>query len=175
MTAIEILVCFSIISVIVIAMFKTVTNYKDKQDIESYKNSITTYKNTVTKEIQYDIIKNKGIYKINSVTDTFEENGTMIINLGFTNGATRVLTIKETINNESDTTKNSYTITYQKQDDTEEYELPKIYGLEFNEPLVKEDDGFIIITVGLTHPDLGNNYNALDMILPTTKAYPKSY
>lgn len=61
LTAIEILVCFAIISVIVISMFNIINNYKEKKDLESYKLDITTYKNTVTKTIYDDIIKNNGV------------------------------------------------------------------------------------------------------------------
>ena len=45
MTLIEIIVCFVIVVVIVLSMLKVVNNYKDKQDIESYKSAIfTSYK-----------------------------------------------------------------------------------------------------------------------------------
>ena len=61
LTAIEILVCFSIISVLVISMLNIVNNYKTKQDNESYKSDIYTYKTTLTDAVYKDIIDNKGV------------------------------------------------------------------------------------------------------------------
>ena len=84
LTAIEILVCFAIISVIVISMFNIINNYKEKKDLESYKLDITTYKNTVTKTIYDDIIKNKGVisasieqqdgYTFSNPSEAYKEN-----------------------------------------------------------------------------------------------------
>ena len=61
LTAVEILVCFSIVSIVVVSMFKVVNNQRDKQTIASYKNSVTTYKNSVMKTIEDGIIKGEGI------------------------------------------------------------------------------------------------------------------
>ena len=69
LTAIEILLCFVLVSIIVISMMSVVTNYKDKEEIESTKNNIITYKNTITKVIYDDIIKNKGVTKA-TITET---------------------------------------------------------------------------------------------------------
>ena len=69
LTAIEILLCFVLVSIIVISMMSVVTNYKDKEEIESTKNNIITYKNTITKAIYDDIIKNKGVTKA-TITET---------------------------------------------------------------------------------------------------------
>lgn len=59
MTSIEILISFIIVTAITISLFDTVTSYKTKQQIESYKNIITEYKNSLTKIINDDIIKYK--------------------------------------------------------------------------------------------------------------------
>ena len=67
MTLIEVIVCFFLVVIIVLSMLKVVNNYKDKQDIESYKNSIFTYKNTLTKTIWNDIIKHQGIMKYEDI------------------------------------------------------------------------------------------------------------
>lgn len=84
LTAIEVLVCFAIISVIVISMFNIINNYKNKRDLESYKRDITTYKNTITKTIYDDIINNRGVasasieqqneYTISNPSEAYKEN-----------------------------------------------------------------------------------------------------
>lgn len=78
LTAIEVLVCFVIISIIVISMFNIINNYKNKRDLESYKLDITTYKNTVTKTIYDDIIKNDGVISatIKQIEGTTIDNST---------------------------------------------------------------------------------------------------
>ena len=75
MTLIEIIVCFVIVVVIVLSMLKVVNNYKDKQDIESYKSAIFTYKNTLTKTVWDDIIKHQGIVKYEDITSNYNTTG----------------------------------------------------------------------------------------------------
>lgn len=57
MTAVEILVCMVLIVVITVSMYSSVSAYKNKQQIESFKEKIMTYKNLITKEINDDLIK----------------------------------------------------------------------------------------------------------------------
>ena len=58
MTIIELILCFAIVSVIVIALLNTVMNYKTKEQLEDTKKTIISYKNVITKVIQSDIIYN---------------------------------------------------------------------------------------------------------------------
>ena len=57
MTAVEVLVCFILVVVITVSMYTTVSTYKNKQQIESYKEQIYTYKNLLSKDINDDIVK----------------------------------------------------------------------------------------------------------------------
>lgn len=57
MTLIELLICFVIVSVIVVALFNTIMNYKTKEQTEDVKKTVIAYKNVITKIIQTDIIK----------------------------------------------------------------------------------------------------------------------
>lgn len=57
MTAVEILVCMVLVVVITVSMYTSVSSYKNKQQIESFKEKIMTYKNLITKEINDDLIK----------------------------------------------------------------------------------------------------------------------
>lgn len=72
MTSIEVLISFIIVTAITISLFDTVTSYKTKQQIESYKSVITEYKNSITKLINDDIIKYKlaAVSKQNQITDS---------------------------------------------------------------------------------------------------------
>lgn len=105
LTVIELLLCFALVSAITVAMFKTVNSYKSKQDEESFKNDITTYKTTVSKVIYDDIILNGGITNAEAIqiggteisdpdaahnVTEFEYN----VNLVFKNGIQKVVTVK---------------------------------------------------------------------------------
>ena len=57
MTAVELLVTFTILSVVVVGLFDMVLNYKDKEQQKSIKSSIIDYENKLQKTIQDDFIK----------------------------------------------------------------------------------------------------------------------
>lgn len=105
LTVIELLLCFALVSIITVAMFKTVNSYKSKQDEESFKNDITTYKTTISKVIYDDIMANEGITNASTV----QKSGTEIIdpdnahnvtdfsyelNLVFRNGAQKTAIVR---------------------------------------------------------------------------------
>lgn len=200
LTAIEILVCFAIISVIVIAMFNIVNNYKDKQSLESYKSSINTYKTTVTAAINDDIIKNYGIVSYSSTqtgdsnTNPEEENTfEYIIYLAYESGKTATIVIHnesrcftddngvKTYNQDCtdensdniDSENSKYYISFtDSTEETDKFSLPNVYHLKFNDIVPKETDGIINIKVGLWHPDLGTKYDVLNIITPNVNIYP---
>lgn len=60
-STVELLVCFIIVTTIVISMFDLIMNYKNRQQVESINSQMVTYKNTVTKVIEDDIIKHGGV------------------------------------------------------------------------------------------------------------------
>lgn len=70
MTSIEILICFIIVAAITVSLFDVVSTYKTKQQIESYKNIVTEYKNSVTKMINDDTIK----YKLSSISTPTQDS-----------------------------------------------------------------------------------------------------
>lgn len=57
MTAVELLVTFTILSVVVVGLLDMVLNYKDKEQQKSIKSSIIDYENKLQKTIQDDFIK----------------------------------------------------------------------------------------------------------------------
>lgn len=73
MTTAEILVSFILVSLISAILYTTVSNYNTRRQMENYKLQISTYKNTLTKSIQDDLIKN-------GVTNAIIKNGTETVN-----------------------------------------------------------------------------------------------
>lgn len=72
MTLIELLVCFIIVSAIVVSMFNVIMNYTTDEQTEVVRNDITNYKNVITRIIQKDIINN-GLSSVS--LDSFGKNG----------------------------------------------------------------------------------------------------
>lgn len=97
MTAVEILVTFVIMVVIVVSMYDSIMNLKNKETVASYRNSLVTYKNLLTKEIQDDLIK---VGLIAARIDVLKEGGVDVgykIFLTLRDGSKRVLEIKQVI------------------------------------------------------------------------------
>lgn len=166
MTAIEVLICFSIVSVIAISMLHIVNNFRVKEEVESYKMRITTFKNTVSRAILKDIMDNGGIKKLDSyVWDTYTEqtdipspNGPIsLMNYNYVkitpleggyeeevkivlnNDDTRILRIKQIDKSGVD----SYIYYAKTKNETivkeTTYKLPKIPNLTFNESRILID------------------------------------
>lgn len=57
MTAVELLITFTILSVVVVGLFDMTLNYKDKEQQETTKSSIIDYENKLEKMLQDDFIK----------------------------------------------------------------------------------------------------------------------
>jgi len=79
LSIIELLVCFVIVSIISVALINTIMNYRAKQETENIKNLIRTYKNTITKVVQNDIIN----YGLKSAEVDETEQNTIKIKLNF--------------------------------------------------------------------------------------------
>ena len=192
LTAIEILICFSIVMVIVISMFKVITNQKDKQTIESYKNEVITLKNTMMKQIESDIEAGNGLKNSSTLGATVCSEGVegdkqtitamMIFNQNITVPevsypveGVNIKIYKDTDCNEGNCLNNYIEYSYLYKDNmysrvyslyTQKFELPKIPNLKFNFINCRIQDNYIELYAGLNHPDLGNKYSIIDLVEP---------
>ena len=75
-TTVEVLICFVIISVVMMSMFSTISAFNEKKIQESYRAKVYEYKNEITNIIQEDIVK-RGIQfvKISEVGDSSGDDG----------------------------------------------------------------------------------------------------
>ncbi|MBQ8132613.1 MAG: hypothetical protein IJ193_08990 [Bacilli bacterium] len=96
MTTAEILVSFILVSLISSILYTTVSNYNTKRQMENYKLQINTYKNTLTKTIQDDLIK-IGVISANIKKGTSGDKETFVINIELTDHTTRRLYIARTL------------------------------------------------------------------------------
>lgn len=88
MTLVEVVVCFALVTIVLVSMYSSISVYKTKQNIESYKETVITYKNLLTKEIQDDLIKKGLIYA--SATNSDE---VYTVNMSFKDGSSKTLEI----------------------------------------------------------------------------------
>ena len=184
LTVVEILVCFSIVVVIVMSMFKVVNNQKAKQEFESTKNSMLTYKNEVNKTIEEDIIDGSGVKSCTINEDTSGNYNTYTLDYMLMDGSQRKLIITqysdcdenskaEDVESEidavSDCKDNNYIEFYKGSIIEDKFEIPDVYTLRFNNIQIKNDNDYLKIYVGFRHNDLGNKYSALDIVMPINK------
>lgn len=81
-TLIELLVSFSVASIIIISMFNVVLSYQREASMETIKSEIVSYKNTITKTIQNDIIKGN-LRSVNLVVNNQSNKTTYTMRLRF--------------------------------------------------------------------------------------------
>lgn len=95
MTTIEILLCFLLVVIITSVMYKTVSAFNELRIIEEYKSQIVTYKNTLTKTIQDDLIM-EGLSEVKVTQSTYigdPSKKQYTIVLTFQSGTLSVITI----------------------------------------------------------------------------------
>ena len=176
MTTIEILVTFVIVMVIVISMYNSISNLNDRKTIASYKQSLFTYKDLLTKEIQDDLI-----YK--QLVNVDIQNNKAV--LTFKDGSIKELVIdkKAALENASeeidtcDTPSNSLidTISYNGIS----YPLPdlgsdnvktnngctKVSSLTIDSSSITSENNIFHLKVVFKHPDFGTKYS-IDIVSP---------
>lgn len=193
MTAVEVLVCFVLVVIISTSVYTTVSAYQNKQQIESFKEKIFTYKNLLTKEIYDDLIKD-GL--VAAKIQTFNRNDATgdsdaLIEMSMRNGDKKCLKIKsvkaydyfwtESADLPASADKDDeFMIAYgdckSGTDELTEYPIPdlgqsenpngkRIYDLRINNVDVTLDKSVLSIYVGFYHPDLGTRYG-IDIVCP---------
>ena len=139
MTAIEILVTFVLIAIIVVSMYDGVVDLKTRETVSSYKLSLNTYKNLLTKDIQDDLIKT-GLSGVS--TGALDGNTGYRVTFTFRDGSQKYLEVKQVFGcNAIDLTEaqevctqrgialdqsDDFSISYGPEDDMTEYKLPDL-------------------------------------------------
>lgn len=191
-TTIEILISFVLLAIIVVSLYGTVESYKNKQNIESEKNQIMTYKNLLTKEIQDDLIM-KGLIDVTIDYKEFKKDAstnaitpeTYTVNFSFKDGTKSQLIVKRVLASDYGVEgvgtcisgKNDYfSISYGPEGDLTEYELPdlgsgendegcKVLDLRMNDININTDDDILSIDIRFYHPDFSTKYG-IDIACP---------
>ncbi len=192
-TTIEILISFVLLAIIVVSLYGSVESYKNKQNIESNKNQIMTYKNLLTKEIQDDLIM-KGLIDVTVKHQPFVAvpitPETYTVDFSFKDGTKSQLIVKRVLANDygvegsgaCTSGRNDYfSISYGplKPDltyDLTEYELPdlgsgennegcKVLDLRMSDININTDNDILTIDIRFYHPDFSTKYG-IDIACP---------
>ena len=187
-TTIEILISFVLLAIIVVSLYGSVESYKNKQNIESEKNQIMTYKNLLTKEIQDDLIM-KGLIDVTVKHQPFVAvpitPETYTVDFSFRDGTKSQLIVKRVLANDygvegsGDCTserKDYFSISYGPEDDLTEYELPdlgsgknnegcKVLDLRMSDININTDNDILTIDIRFYHPDFSTRYG-IDIACP---------
>lgn len=192
MTAVEILICFILVVVITVSMYTTVSTYKNKQQIESFKQEIYTYKNLLAKDINDDLIK-AGLIDAKIVEKIDNTYGvSYVVDMYLRDGSVKTLKVESrkaydylydptdpnvTASLPPDKDQDDYfMISYGNKGNETNFPIPDlgesenpngkiIKDLRINNVSMDVVDGVLIIYIGFYHPDLGTRY-AIDIVCP---------
>lgn len=194
MTAIEILVTFVLVAVIVVSLYEAVITLKNKETISSYKLSLVTYRDLLTKDIQDDLIK---IGLVGVETSSLSDGKGYRVTMMLRDGSKRILEVKQQfgcnaidaleevelcINADIDAdTSDLFSISYGPEEDVVEYPLPDlgnekldnlhdsgthtISALRINEVDISTANKVFSLRITLYHPDLKSKYS-IDIVSP---------
>ena len=162
MTSIELLVCFVIISAIVVSMFDMILNYQNQQQIERIKNEIVSYSNNIQKVIQDDLIKGHLVSVDNITEDCY--------NATFTFDTEESYQTTLTINPDSGI------ISYGRVGEVIDYKLPAIADLYLSsdskiEYIASNAINYLKITITLNHPNFDNEEYTFTITCPINYTY----
>ena len=159
-TTVEVLVCFVIVSVVMMSLFSTISAFNDKKIQESTRARVYEYKNTVTNVIQHDIVKRGLTYaKVKELPNSpgEVEGKKFIVDLTFRDGVQKQLVVFQRF------TKTAYRIEGAPENDLFyiEYGIPKSNTAGLKADMVRYE-----------LPNLGETYGYYD---ESTNSYVNTY
>ena len=172
-TAVELIITFVILSLVVVGMFDVVLNYKDKEQKETIKSSVIDYENKLQKTIQDDLIKGHLVG-----VELSDSNSTDKISVTFEMNNTKT---NQTYNTNLIINLTTGDISYGKSGEEIVYSLPKFTGrgeeLTINKDetyigLIGDDDAFIKVNISLNHSDFETGEFTFSITAPIN--YPVS-
>ena len=160
-TSVELLVCFIIISAIVVSMYNLILNYRNREQIEEINNEVITFSNNIQEVIQSDLIMGH----LTEVSNVGIDGYTATLAFNNPNEYTTTISINP----------NTGVISYGKTGDVIDYEIPGIADLMLSPDSKIEylagDNGYLKITIILTHPNFPNETYSFMINCPVNYVY----
>lgn len=133
-TTVEVLVCFVVVSIVMMSLFSTISSFNEKKIQESYRSRIYEFKNTITNMIQEDLIKRGLSYARveESVTTPGDDVGkTYRVWMTFKDGTSKKLVVHQRFSKtayriQGTNQDDDFYIEYGAEDDMIRYELPDL-------------------------------------------------
>ena len=160
-TSVELLVCFIIISTIVVSMYNLILSYRNREQIEEINNEVISYSNNLQEVIQSDLIQGHLIEVSNLSSDGYSAT------LSFNNPDeyTTTISIKP----------NTGVISYGRSGNVINYQIPGIADLMLSPDskieYLEGSNGYLKITIILTHPNFPNETYSFMINCPTNYIY----
>ena len=160
-TSVELLVCFIIISTIVVSMYNLILNYRNREQIEEINNEVIAFSNNLQQVIQSDLIMGH----LSNVTNVSSDGHSATFTFDTPNSYTTTITIKP----------NEGVISYGKSGDVIDYEIPGIADLMLSPDssieYIPATNGYLKITIILTHPNFTDETYSFMINCPVNYVY----
>ena len=160
-TSVELLVCFIIISTIVVSMYNLILNYRNREQIGEVNNEVVAFSNNLQEVIQSDLVMGHLVSVSNVSADSYSATFTF----DTPNSYTTTITIKP----------NEGVISYGKSGDVIDYEIPGIADLmlspDSSVTYIPATNGYLKITIILTHPNFTDETYSFMINCPVNYAY----
>lgn len=160
-TSVELLVCFIIVSTIVVSMYNLILNYRNREQIEEVNNEVVAFSNNLQEVIQSDLVMGHLV----SVSNVSADSYSATLTFDSPNNYTTTITIKP----------NEGVISYGKSGDVIDYEIPGIADLMLSPDssieYIPATNGYLKITIILTHPNFTDETYSFMINCPVNYAY----
>ena len=160
-TSVELLVCFIIVSTIVVSMYNLILNYRNREQIEEINNEVVAFSNTLQRDIQEDLINGHLVNVSNVSADGYSAT------FSFDNPSSydASITLKPDIG----------VISYSKNGETTDYKIPSIADLMLSPDSSIEylpaTNGYLKITIILSHPNFSDGTYSFMINCPVNYIY----
>ncbi len=159
-TSVELLVCFIIISTIVVSMYNLILNYRNREQIEEINNEVVSFSNNLQEVIQSDFI-------MGHLVDSNVSDDGYSATFTFDNPNSYTTTIE--------IDPDSGVISYGKSGEVIDYEIPNIADLMLSPDssitYIPASNSYIKINIILTHPNFEDETYSFMINCPVNYVY----
>lgn len=160
-TSVELLVCFIIVSTIVVSMYNLILNYRNREQIEEVNNEVVSFANSLQEVIQSDFVMGHLVDVSNVSNDGYSATFTFDTPNSYTT----------TIKIDPD----RGVISYGRSGEVIDYEIPGIADLMLSPDssitYIPATNGYLKITIILTHPNFTDETYSFMINCPVNYVY----
>ena len=160
-TSVELLVCFIIVSTIVVSMYNLILNYRNREQIEEVNNEVVSFANSLQEVIQSDFVMGHLVDVSNVTNDGYSATFTFDTPNSYTT----------TIKIDPD----RGVISYGRSGEVIDYEIPGIADLMLSSDskitYIPASNGYVKIDIILTHPNFSDETYSFMINCPVNYAY----